>query len=125
MLDPVRLSYKTGTADRPKNTRTEKPNTRCKVLGGSSCLSCHAWITSSAATHGDYIPYGGGEWSCDAVRPYASMMASARPAGRLLEEKKNVTALSRAGQRRGAVLMNGEGMRETTPSQCSAAATRR
>jgi hypothetical protein len=31
-------AYKTTMIDRPEYTRVEKPNTRGKVLGGSSCL---------------------------------------------------------------------------------------
>jgi len=32
-------AFKTGMIDRPEYTRIEKPNTRGKVLGGSSCLN--------------------------------------------------------------------------------------
>ncbi|KAK4142887.1 uncharacterized protein C8A04DRAFT_29464 [Dichotomopilus funicola] len=43
-------SYKTTMIDRPEYTRVEKPNTRGKVLGGSSCLNYYTWIPGSAPT---------------------------------------------------------------------------
>ncbi|KAL8301789.1 hypothetical protein RB597_002280 [Gaeumannomyces tritici] len=55
-------SYKTGMIDRPEYTRIEKPNTRGKVLDGSSCLNYYTWIPGSAATYDDWVPYGGAEW---------------------------------------------------------------
>ncbi|KAL8338285.1 hypothetical protein RB601_006480 [Gaeumannomyces tritici] len=48
--------------DRPEYTRIEKPNTRGKVLDGSSCLNYYTWIPGSAATYDDWVPYGGAEW---------------------------------------------------------------
>ncbi|KAG9238003.1 GMC oxidoreductase-domain-containing protein [Amylocarpus encephaloides] len=43
-------AYKTTFIDRPDYTRVEKPNTRGKILGGSSCLNYYTWIPGSAAT---------------------------------------------------------------------------
>ncbi|KAL8400397.1 hypothetical protein RB594_000695 [Gaeumannomyces avenae] len=63
-------SYKTGMIDRPEYTRIEKPNTRGKVLGGSSCLNYYTWIPGSAATYDDWVPYGGAEWGWDAFKQY-------------------------------------------------------
>ncbi len=46
-------AYKTTMIDRPEYTRVEKPNTRGKMLGGSSCLNYYTWIPGSAATYDD------------------------------------------------------------------------
>jgi choline dehydrogenase len=50
--------------------RTEKPNTRGKVLGGSSCLNYYTWIPGSAATFNDWIPFGGEGWGWEAIKEY-------------------------------------------------------
>ncbi|EON97379.1 putative glucose-methanol-choline oxidoreductase protein [Phaeoacremonium minimum UCRPA7] len=63
-------SYKTGMIDRPEYTRIEKPNTRGKVLGGSSCLNYYTWIPGSAATFDDWAPYGGEEWTWKSCKEY-------------------------------------------------------
>ncbi|KAJ7694258.1 hypothetical protein B0H14DRAFT_3530803 [Mycena olivaceomarginata] len=52
-------AYKTTMIDRPEYTRVEKPNTRGKVLGGSSCLNYYTWIPGSAATFDEWAAYGG------------------------------------------------------------------
>ncbi|KAF6822649.1 glucose-methanol-choline oxidoreductase (SMG1) [Colletotrichum plurivorum] len=62
--------YKTTMIDRPEYTRIEKPNTRGKVLGGSSCLNYYTWIRGSAATFNDWAPFGGDEWTWDSCREY-------------------------------------------------------
>ncbi|CAM1500631.1 Fc.00g097930.m01.CDS01 [Cosmosporella sp. VM-42] len=63
-------SYKTTLIDRPEYTRVEKPNTRGKVLGGSSCLNYYTWIRGSKATFDDWAPYGGEEWTWDNTKEY-------------------------------------------------------
>jgi choline dehydrogenase-like flavoprotein len=63
-------SYKTGMIDRPEYTRIEKPNTRGKVLGGSSCLNYFTWIPGSAATFDDWAAYGGDDWTWDTCKEY-------------------------------------------------------
>ncbi|RYP57419.1 hypothetical protein DL769_009489 [Monosporascus sp. CRB-8-3] len=63
-------AYKTTMIDRPEYTRVEKPNTRGKVLGGSSCLNYYTWIPGSAGTFDDWAPYGGEEWNWDNCRQY-------------------------------------------------------
>lgn len=63
-------AYKTSMIDRPEYTRIEKPNTRGKVLGGSSCLNYYTWLPGSAATFNDWIEYGGDEWGWDNVKEY-------------------------------------------------------
>ncbi|OHE96905.1 SMG1 protein [Colletotrichum orchidophilum] len=62
--------YKTTMIDRPDYTRVEKPNTRGKVLGGSSCLNYYTWIRGSAATFDEWAAYGGDEWTWDACKAY-------------------------------------------------------
>lgn len=62
--------YKTTMVDRPEYTRIEKPNTRGKVLGGSSCLNYYTWIPGSAATFDDWSEFGGDEWTWDNVKEY-------------------------------------------------------
>ncbi|KAJ4288357.1 hypothetical protein N0V88_007395 [Collariella sp. IMI 366227] len=63
-------AYKTTMIDRPEYTRIEKPNTRGKTLGGSSCLNYYTWIPGSAATFDDWAPFGGDEWTWDKCREY-------------------------------------------------------
>ncbi|KAM0322597.1 hypothetical protein ACHAQA_009445 [Verticillium albo-atrum] len=63
-------AYKTTLIDRPDYTRVEKPNTRGKVLGGSSCLNYYTWIRGSKATFDDWSAYGGDEWNWDACKVY-------------------------------------------------------
>lgn len=38
----------------PKDSRTEKPDTRSKMLGGSNCLNYYTWVRGSAATFEDW-----------------------------------------------------------------------
>ncbi|KAI8306007.1 Pyranose dehydrogenase 3 [Colletotrichum sp. SAR11_59] len=68
--------YKTGMIDRPDYTRIEKPNTRGKVLGGSSCLNYYTWIRGSAATFDDWAPYGGDEWNWEGCKEYLDKPAT-------------------------------------------------
>lgn len=63
-------SYKTTMIDRPEYTRVEKPNTRGKVLGGSSCVNYYTWIPGSAATYDDWAEFGGDEWTWERCREY-------------------------------------------------------
>ncbi|KAB5577465.1 hypothetical protein GE09DRAFT_988402 [Coniochaeta sp. 2T2.1] len=63
-------AYKTTMIDRPEYTRVEKPNTRGKVLGGSSCLNYYTWIPGSAATYDDWAEFGGDEWTWETCREY-------------------------------------------------------
>ncbi|KAL2126715.1 hypothetical protein VTI74DRAFT_349 [Chaetomium olivicolor] len=63
-------AYKTTMIDRPEYTRIEKPNTRGKTLGGSSCLNYYTWIPGSAATFDDWAPFGGEEWTWEKCREY-------------------------------------------------------
>ena len=56
--------------DRPDYTRVEKPNTRGKVLGGSSCLNYYTWVPGSAATFDDWAEFGGESWNWKGVEKY-------------------------------------------------------
>lgn len=63
-------AYKTTMIDRPEYTRIEKPNTRGKVLGGSSCLNYYTWVRGSAATFDDWEEFGGKSWNWEGCREY-------------------------------------------------------
>ncbi|KAK0610581.1 hypothetical protein B0T17DRAFT_499971 [Bombardia bombarda] len=63
-------AYKTTMIDRPDYTRVEKPNTRGKTLGGSSCLNYYTWIPGSAATFDDWAEFGGDDWTWNKLQPY-------------------------------------------------------
>lgn len=83
---PWDWAYKTTMVDRPEYTRIEKPNTRGKVLGGSSCLNYYTWVRGSAATFDDWAEFGGDEWTWettkeyfDKVSPLSSFLASNLP----------------------------------------------
>ncbi|TVY59654.1 putative GMC-type oxidoreductase [Lachnellula suecica] len=62
--------YKTTMIDRPDYTRVEKPNTRGKVLGGSSCLNYYTWVRGSAATFDEWAQFGGSEWNWENTKEY-------------------------------------------------------
>ncbi|KAH8655222.1 hypothetical protein BX600DRAFT_67027 [Xylariales sp. PMI_506] len=62
--------YKTTMIDRPEYTRIEKPNTRGKVLGGSSCLNYYTWLPGSAATFDAWTEFGGEDWNWENCREY-------------------------------------------------------
>jgi choline dehydrogenase len=68
--------YKTTMIDRPDYTRVEKPNTRGKVLGGSSCLNYYTWIPGSAATFDDWAELAGPTWTWNACKEYFYKPAS-------------------------------------------------
>ena len=63
-------SYKTTMIDRPEYTRIEKPNTRGKVLGGSSAVNYYTWVRGSAATYNDWAEYGGSDWNWENTKDY-------------------------------------------------------
>ncbi|KAJ9264762.1 CAZyme family AA3 [Paecilomyces variotii] len=68
--------YKTTLIDRPEYTRVEKPNTRGKVLGGSSCTHYHTWVRGSKATYDDWVEYGGQTWDYAHCEKYFSKPAT-------------------------------------------------
>lgn len=62
--------YKTTMIARPDYERVEKPNTRGKVLGGSSCLNYYTWVRGSKPTFDDWAEYGGNTWNWDNCKEY-------------------------------------------------------
>ncbi|WOO83123.1 Oxygen-dependent choline dehydrogenase [Vanrija pseudolonga] len=68
--------YKTTMINREDYTRIECPNTRGKILGGSTSLNYFTWLRGSAATYDqDWTPYGGSEWSWAGVKDYFNKSA--------------------------------------------------
>jgi len=63
-------AFKTTMIARPDYERIEKPNTRGKALGGSSCLNYFTWVRGSAATFDDWAEFGGSEWTWEATKDY-------------------------------------------------------
>lgn len=55
-------AYKSTMIKRDDYERIEKPNTRGKVLGGSSCANYFTWIPGSRATFDDWQEFGGRGW---------------------------------------------------------------
>jgi choline dehydrogenase len=62
--------YKTTMIDRPDYTRIEKPNTRGKVLGGSTSLNYYTWVRGSAASMDDWEDFGGSTWNWKNTKDY-------------------------------------------------------
>ncbi|KAH7125765.1 oxidoreductase [Dendryphion nanum] len=62
--------YKTTMIKRPDYERIEKPNTRGKALGGSSCLNYFTWVRGSAATFDDWAEFGGDDWTWETCKEY-------------------------------------------------------
>jgi len=58
-------AYKTTMIKRDDYERVERPNTRGKVLGGSSCANYFTWVPGSKATFDDWEEYGGKDWKWD------------------------------------------------------------
>tara|TARA_R110002003_G_scaffold62_13_gene5636 strand:+ start:1561 stop:2772 length:1212 start_codon:yes stop_codon:yes gene_type:complete len=63
-------AFKTTMIARPDYERVEKPNTRGKALGGSSCLNYFTWVPGSKETFDDWKEFGGEEWTYDGVKEY-------------------------------------------------------
>ncbi|KAF7888283.1 uncharacterized protein EAF02_002824 [Botrytis sinoallii] len=76
-------AYKTTMIDREDYTRVEKPNTRGKVLGGSSALNYYTWIRGSKATFDDWEEYGGQSWTWDNCKEYFDKPANYHDDSRL------------------------------------------
>ncbi|KAF8972877.1 hypothetical protein BGZ46_009985 [Entomortierella lignicola] len=68
--------YKTTMVRRDDYERIEKPNTRGKVLGGSSSLNYFTWVPGCKTTFDDWGEYGGPEWTWDALLPYLRKSAT-------------------------------------------------
>lgn len=62
--------FKTTMVKRDDYERIEKPNTRGKALGGSSCLNYFSWVPGSKGTFDMWEEYGGKEWTWEPLVPY-------------------------------------------------------
>lgn len=69
-------AYKTTMIKREDYERVEKPNTRGKVLGGSSCANYFTWIPGSKATFDDWEEFGGKDWTWDNIVGYLRKVGS-------------------------------------------------
>ncbi|KAL2859359.1 alcohol oxidase [Aspergillus pseudodeflectus] len=69
-------AYKTTMVKREDYERVEKPNTRGKALGGSSCANYFTWIPGSKATFDDWEEFGGKDWTWDNCVEYLRMCAT-------------------------------------------------
>ncbi|KAG0319329.1 hypothetical protein BGZ99_005149 [Dissophora globulifera] len=68
--------YKTTMIKRDDYERIEKPNTRGKVLGGSSSLNYFSWVPGCKATFDEWGEFGGSEWTWDNLVPYLRKSAT-------------------------------------------------
>lgn len=62
--------YQATFFDKPDYKRVEKPNTRGKVLGGSSCLNYFTWVHGSKETFDSWSGFGGEAWTWDSCKAY-------------------------------------------------------
>ena len=62
--------YKSTIVKRDDYERVEKPNSRGKVLGGSSSLNYFTWVPGCKGTFDQWEEYGGKEWTWDPLVPY-------------------------------------------------------
>ncbi|KAL3444274.1 alcohol oxidase [Aspergillus insuetus] len=69
-------AYKTTMVKREDYERVEKPNTRGKALGGSSCANYFTWIPGSKATFDDWEEFGGKNWTWDNCVEYLRKCAT-------------------------------------------------
>ncbi|KAJ6085088.1 hypothetical protein N7499_004717 [Penicillium canescens] len=69
-------AYKSTMIKRDDYERVEKPNTRGKVLGGSSSLNYFTWVPGSKGTFDMWEEYGGKEWTWDSLVPYLRKSAT-------------------------------------------------
>lgn len=68
--------YKSTFVKRDDYERVEKPNTRGKALGGSSCGNYFTWIPGSKPTFDDWEQFGGSEWNWDGCVEYLRKCAT-------------------------------------------------
>lgn len=69
-------SYKTTMVKRDDYERVEKPNTRGKMLGGSSSLNYFTWVPGCKPTFDRWEEWGGKEWTWDPLLPYLRKSAT-------------------------------------------------
>ncbi|CAI7663833.1 unnamed protein product [Penicillium bialowiezense] len=69
-------AYKTTLIKRDDYERVEKPNTRGKIIGGSSSINYFTWAPGSKGTYDMWEEYGGKEWMWDSLLPYLRKSAT-------------------------------------------------
>ncbi|OGE55137.1 hypothetical protein PENARI_c005G05441 [Penicillium arizonense] len=69
-------AYKTTMIKRDDYERIEKPNTRGKALGGSTCANYFTWIPGSKPTFDDWEDFGGRDWNWDSCVEYLRKCAT-------------------------------------------------
>ncbi|KAL4745566.1 hypothetical protein BDW72DRAFT_52813 [Aspergillus terricola var. indicus] len=69
-------AYKTTLVKRDDYERIEKPNTRGKVLGGSSSLNYFTWLPGCKPTFDMWAEYGGADWTWEKLLPYLRKSAT-------------------------------------------------
>ncbi|KAI9929321.1 hypothetical protein ASPWEDRAFT_69425 [Aspergillus wentii DTO 134E9] len=69
-------AYKSTMIKRDDYERIEKPNTRGKTLGGSSCANYFTWIPGSKPTFDDWEEFGGKDWTWDNCVDYLRKCAT-------------------------------------------------
>ncbi|KAF9348701.1 hypothetical protein BGX26_012914, partial [Mortierella sp. AD094] len=69
-------AYKTTMIKRDDYERIEKPNSRGKILGGSSSLNYFTWIPGCKQTFDEWEEFGGKEWTWDPLLPYLRKSAT-------------------------------------------------
>ncbi|KAM4056044.1 GMC oxidoreductase [Hirsutella rhossiliensis] len=69
-------AYKSTIVRRDDYERIEKPNTRGKVLGGSSALNYFTWVPGCKATFDRWGEFGGDAWTWDRLLPYLRKSAT-------------------------------------------------
>ncbi|KAJ6022297.1 Glucose-methanol-choline oxidoreductase [Penicillium herquei] len=62
--------YRTTFVDTQSYRRVETPNTRGKILGGSSSLNCFTWVPGSKETFDSWAEYGGDDWTWESCKGY-------------------------------------------------------
>lgn len=69
-------AYKTTMVRRDDYERIEKPNSRGKMLGGSSSLNYFTWVPGCKPTFDRWEEWGGKEWTWDPLVPYLRKSAT-------------------------------------------------
>ncbi|CAI7595753.1 unnamed protein product [Penicillium pancosmium] len=85
-------AYKTTMIKRDDYERVEKPNTRGKALGGSSCANYFTWIPGSKPTFDDWEAFGGPDWTWNSCVDYLRKCATYHD-----DEKLYPTELTKVG----------------------------
>ncbi|GFF56052.1 choline dehydrogenase [Aspergillus udagawae] len=85
-------AYKTTMIKRDDYERVEKPNTRGKALGGSTCANYFTWIPGSKPTFDEWEAFGGRDWNWEGCVDYLRKCATYHD-----EEKLYPAELSKIG----------------------------